>query len=609
MQKNKKQKKKIRNVNPIQSENYELPQGIFPKIDQLLNSIQKEGGSQIMGKAINRTETNALFQKEDWVCLINFETDTNGITLNNGIGNGFFCKLNDSNIPFQKALFTNNHVLNEKNIKKDKKIKLKYKQNDIIKEKIIEISEKRKTYTNAELDYTCVELFDEDEINHFFEIDNDIIINKNLLTNQEIFILQYNKSQELVFSSGKILKIENNKMIHSAITESGSSGSPLIRRNRDELIYVVGIHMGTINNHKYANIAITFDSIIEDLKLKIIEQSKIKIIAHIKITKDKHTTRIIGSYEEYERDNEKDIEKDGEKEKINDVKYKIDSSNLVKNEEEIKKSMILIDKKRIDFKYKYPFNKGNHEIIYIFHNLLTATNFMFYKCTDLCDIDLSNFNTKNVTNMSFMFHRCESLANLKLTNLNTEKVINMSGMFNECEKIKELDLSSFKTQNVKDMSKMFNRCISLEKLNISTFNTENVTNMQFMFWKCEKMEKLDLSHFLTGNVENMHGMFSKCSSLKQLDVSNFNTEKVTIMLEMFHECKSLENLNLKSFIVKNCKNMLGMFSDCTALVKLDISNFDTKNIDDVSYLFSGSKNLKKSGGVTTRDKRIIKYFN
>ena len=290
-----------------------------------------------MAEAINEPETTSLFQKKDWVCLINFETDTNGITLNNGIGNGFFCKLNDSNIPFQKALFTNNHVLNEKNIKKDKKIKLKYKQDKVINEKIIEISEKRKTYTNAELDYTCVELFDEDEINNFFEIDNDIIINKMKLINQEIFILQYNKSKDLVFSSGKILKIEDNKMIHSAITESGSSGSPLIRRRRDELKYIVGIHVGTIKNHKYANIAITFDSIIEDLKLKIIEQSKIKIIAHIKITKDKHTTRIIGSYEEYERDNEKDIEKDDEKEKKNDVKYKLDYSNLVKNEEEIKK--------------------------------------------------------------------------------------------------------------------------------------------------------------------------------------------------------------------------------------------------------------------------------
>ena len=80
------------NRNIDQSGKYELPLSIFPKFDQIVNSIQKEGGSELMGEAINEEETISLFQKKDWVCLINFETDTKGITLNNGIGNGFFCK-------------------------------------------------------------------------------------------------------------------------------------------------------------------------------------------------------------------------------------------------------------------------------------------------------------------------------------------------------------------------------------------------------------------------------------------------------------------------------------------------------------------------------------
>ena len=28
---------------------------------------------------------------------------------------GFFCKINDKDIPLKKVLFTNNHILNEKN--------------------------------------------------------------------------------------------------------------------------------------------------------------------------------------------------------------------------------------------------------------------------------------------------------------------------------------------------------------------------------------------------------------------------------------------------------------------------------------------------------------
>ena len=201
--------------------------------------------------------------------------------------------------------------------KQEKKIKLKYQQKVIT----LDITEKRNAFTDEKLDYTCVEIFDEDGINNFFEIDINDFKNKKLLKNQEIFILQYNNNRLLAFSSGKILYIGDNKIIHSCVTVDGSSGSPLIRRNRNQLNFVVGIHLGTIRDHKFPNIAIPFDNILEDLKLKIIKSSKIKIIAHINIPEDNYKVRIINSSEEHERDD----------------KLKIDYSNILKNEKEIKK--------------------------------------------------------------------------------------------------------------------------------------------------------------------------------------------------------------------------------------------------------------------------------
>ena len=41
---------------------------------------------------------------------------------------------------------------------------------------------------------------------------------------------------------------------------------------------------------------------------------------------------------------------------------------------------------------------------------------MFFECKNLIDINLSNFNTQNVTNMYSMFYRCESLKNINLSN-------------------------------------------------------------------------------------------------------------------------------------------------------------------------------------------------
>ena len=74
------------------------------------------------------------------------------------------------------------------------------------------------------------------------------------------------------------MHIKNNIMVHSAVTSNGSSGSPLIRRNRKELNYIVGIHFGTLKDHKYYNLATSFDNILNDLKNKIIETSQIKIV-------------------------------------------------------------------------------------------------------------------------------------------------------------------------------------------------------------------------------------------------------------------------------------------------------------------------------------------
>ena len=54
---------------------------------------------------------------------------------------------------------------------------------------------------------------------------------------------------------------------------------------------------------------------------------------------------------------------------------------------------------------------------------------MFYKCVSLTTLDLSNFNTINVTSMNYMFSECSSLTILNLSNFNTDYVNSMNEMF------------------------------------------------------------------------------------------------------------------------------------------------------------------------------------
>ena len=49
--------------------------------------------------------------------------------------------------------------------------------------------------------------------------------------------------------------------------------------------------------------------------------------------------------------------------------------------------------------------------------------YMFYECKSLSSIDLSNFNTQNVTKIEYMFFRCNSLSSIDLSNFNTKNIM------------------------------------------------------------------------------------------------------------------------------------------------------------------------------------------
>ena len=59
-------------------------------------------------------------------------------------------------------------------------------------------------------------------------------------------------------------------------------------------------------------------------------------------------------------------------------------------------------------------------------------NNMFYNCYSLKELDLSNFNFKNVADMSFMFSGCRLLKELYLPKFNINKNTNMYKMFLFC---------------------------------------------------------------------------------------------------------------------------------------------------------------------------------
>ena len=103
---------------------------------------------------------------------------------------------------------------------------------------------------------------------------------------------------------------------------------------------------------------------------------------------------------------------------------------------------------------------------------------MFYNCSKITSLDLSNFNTENVENMRYMFDYCSSLSSLNISNFNTENVTDMHGMFGACQNISSLDLSNFNTKNVTNMGWMFKDCLRLTNLNISNFDMKHLLDFE-----------------------------------------------------------------------------------------------------------------------------------
>ena len=120
-------------------------------------------------------------------------------------------------------------------------------------------------------------------------------------------------------------------------------------------------------------------------------------------------------------------------------------------------------------------------------------------------------------------------------------------MFFQCSDITEIDLSNFNTSKVNNMIGMFNGCSSLTSLNLSNFDTSRVEKMNVMFCGCKKLSSLNLSSFDTSNVYQMANMFLSCSALTSLNISNFDTSKVQWIYNIFNGCTNLEYINMSNF--------------------------------------------------------------
>ena len=506
------------------------------------SDTNKKNNNEFFIKEINvdgptRIPLERCTEASKGVCKISYST----IEGNNYTASGFFLT-NDNN---NKYLLTNNHVLTEEMVNSNKEITIEIYNKNTYK---LKLKQKNIKLYEDPLDIAIIQINDLNELCNnikFLSIDLNYKKGYNIYLNKEIYILGYPLGNSVEYSPGKTKKINpEGELGYDCNTDSGSSGSPIFLKDLD---LVIGIHKaGEIRNK--INIGTFIGKIMEKLNNnnnyteKNLEKStKIKfkadkervtkssnmskninkkttnfIIAEYLINLDdiNNKVRIINSYEAYERN-------------LKNFEFEED----LRNENDIKKCSIEIEGKPIKFRYYHIFNEeGIFKIKFTFNKILNNLMFIFSNCPNLTKIDLSNFNSQNITNMSYIFFGCSSLTSVNLSNFNTYKA--------------------------NDMSYMFSGCSSLINLDLSDFNTKQVSNMNYMFFGCSSLTNLDLSNFNTKNVTNMINMFYNCSSLSNLDLSNFNSKNVINMNYMFRGCKNLTKSNIKCYDDNILKNLI-----------------------------------------------------
>ncbi|MDD6002525.1 MAG: BspA family leucine-rich repeat surface protein [Bacteroidales bacterium] len=281
-------------------------------------------------------------------------------------------------------------------------------------------------------------------------------------------------------------------------------------------------------------------------------------------------------------------------------------------------------------------------------------NYWFRNLQNLEEVKgLGFISTKNITILDAMFDYCINLRDIEFTStysgviyrFQTSGITSMFGMFSNCKSLRTLDLSTFDTKNVTRTGSMFQYCSSLQAILVSSnWDMSQVTgnNGKDMFYGCTSLcgkikyssSKTDQTYANTNNYllphtntknsyatmynsttlmfcndnyynpnsdlcfelnsgDNEPGWISNAENITKVVFDpSFNNVEPTSCYKWFSGCKNLTTIDGINYFhfSSNTKNTAYMFYNCESLTKLQLLGSVYK-VTDFSYMFSGCSNL------------------
>jgi surface protein len=233
------------------------------------------------------------------------------------------------------------------------------------------------------------------------------------------------------------------------------------------------------------------------------------------------------------------------------------------------------------------------DIILHYTNYFVMVEFEDSKTKFVNPLQFNLLNTKNITKISIygvlvLMNPKNMFLDSKIQSITGNIVLigDSTGMFRNAISFTGVDISNWDTSQVTNMYCMFSNSINFNG-NIGSWDTSQVTDMTSMFSHAENFNQ-DIDLWNTGNVTNMNYMFSYSKNFNKY-IGSWNTGKVKFMEEMFNNAISF-NQEIGNWKVSNVTNTSTMFHRALNF-NANISNWDTRNVINISWMFCNAINF------------------
>ncbi len=142
----------------------------------------------------------------------------------------------------------------------------------------------------------------------------------------------------------------------------------------------------------------------------------------------------------------------------------------------------------------------------------------FSYCDVACKDFIESLDMSAVTDYSYLFRYCGTWTEIDFTKWGTlNKPTSLAYLCSNCGLLEQINLSNVDTSNTTDMQQMLNSCYKLKALDISHFDVSKTTSINNFCRYCQEMTTLTVGTFDMASCTNADGAFDNCNALTTIN--------------------------------------------------------------------------------------------